>query len=175
MWESVLKARKLEQRFYILGIEFNLSDIYNSQYLSVSPAGVWWDQGVKESKEFKKTIEELHEEIQKKIPEIKITSVRYVPELYGKLSLMLRIESKYIEDIVLIFHPVSVQLSFSAVERRQHGLLQPLIQIKIYPVKEGGSFINEYESQRFGIKDDMVFWIKEKYDSYQAQNGWDGR
>lgn len=171
MWESVLKARKLEQRFYILGIEFNLSDIYNSEYLREvrRPDQVWWDLGVKEFKEFKRTIEELHEDIQKKIPEIKITSVRYVPELYGKLSLMFRIESKYIQDIVLIFHPISAR------EIRQHGLLQPLIQIKIYPVKEGDPDrteppFNEYESQRFGIKDDMVFWIKEKYDSYNFQS-----
>ena len=166
MWESVLKARKLEQRFYILGTEFNLFDIYNSEYLREvrRPDQVWWDLGVKEFKEFKRTIEELHEDIQKKIPEIKITSVRYVPELYGKLSLMFRIESKYIQDIVLIFHPISAR------EIRQHGLLQPLIQIKIYPVKEGGSFINDYESARFGIKDDMVFWIKEKYDSYNFQS-----
>ena len=77
---------------------------------------------------------------------------------------MFRIESKYIQDIVLIFHPISAR------EIRQHGLLQPLIQIKIYPVKEGGSFINDYESARFGIKDDMVFWIKEKYDSYNFQS-----
>tara|TARA_R110000824_G_C14707673_1_gene623440 strand:+ start:10 stop:504 length:495 start_codon:yes stop_codon:yes gene_type:complete len=150
MWEQLLKAKKLGQRFYILGIEFKLHDLYDAPTSWLLENKEMTNLGVKEFKQFKKTIEELYEEIQKKIPEIKITSVTSHPELYGKLTLSLNIESKYIKDIVLIFHP----------SEWLNSLLQPDIEVRVYY----GGMIDDYNILPFTIKDDIIYWIKRKYD-----------
>ena len=92
------------------------------------------------------------------MPEIKITSVTSHPALYGANTLSINMESKYIKDIVLIFHPSEFR----------GNAYQPDIELRVYAKKarftKRGD-MDDYESLLFPINDydGMMFWVERQH------------